>query len=74
MKSLSCVRLFETPWTVTHQAPQSMEFSRQEYWGKKGEKKKKRVLEWVAISFSRGSSQPKDQTRVSCPAGRCFTV
>ena len=29
---LSCVRLFETPWTVAHQAPLSMEFSRQEYW------------------------------------------
>ena len=30
---LSHVRLFETPWTVvTHQAPLSMEFSRQEYW------------------------------------------
>ena len=27
-----CVRLFVTPWTVTHQAPLSMEFSRQEYW------------------------------------------
>ena len=26
------VRLFETPWTVAHQAPLSMEFSRQEYW------------------------------------------
>ena len=25
-----------------------------------------RVLEWVAISFSRGSSQPRDQTQVSC--------
>ena len=24
--------LFETPWTVAHQAPLSMEFSRQEYW------------------------------------------
>ena len=32
MKSLSHVRLFVTPWTVTYQAPQSMEFSRQEYW------------------------------------------
>ena len=31
-KSLSCVWLFATPWTVTHQAPLSMEFSRQEYW------------------------------------------
>ena len=29
-QSLSCVRLFETPWTVARQAPLSMEFSRQE--------------------------------------------
>ena len=33
-----------------------------------------RVLEWVAISFSRGSSRPGDQTRVSRIAGRRFTV
>ena len=33
-----------------------------------------RVLEWVAISFSTGSSQPRDQTWVSCIAGRHFTV
>ena len=32
VKSLSRVRLFATPWTVAHQAPLSMEFSRQEYW------------------------------------------
>ena len=32
-----------------------------------------RILEWVAISFSRGSSQPRDWTRVSCTAGRFFT-
>ena len=31
VKSLSRVRLFVTPWTVTHQAPPSMGFSRQEY-------------------------------------------
>ena len=31
MKSLSHVQLFVTPWTVAHQAPQSMGFSRQEY-------------------------------------------
>ena len=31
-KSLSCVRLFATPWTAAHQAPLSMGFSRQEYW------------------------------------------
>ena len=29
-----------------------------------------RILEWVAISFSRGSSQPRDRTWVSCIAGR----
>ena len=32
-----------------------------------------RILEWVATSFSKGSSQPRDQTRVSCTAGRFFT-
>ena len=32
VKSLSHVRLFETPWNVAYQAPLSMEFSRQEYW------------------------------------------
>ena len=32
VKSLSRVRLFATPWTVAHQAPPSMGFSRQEYW------------------------------------------
>ena len=32
VKSLSRVRLFATPWTIAHQAPPSMEFSRQEYW------------------------------------------
>ena len=32
-----------------------------------------RILEWVAISFSRGSSLPKNQTQVSCIAGRFFT-
>ena len=31
-KSLSHVRLFETPWTAAYQAPPSMGFSRQEYW------------------------------------------
>jgi len=33
-----------------------------------------RVLEWAAISFSRGLSQPRDWTRVSCTADRCFTI
>ena len=32
VKSLSRVRLFETPWTAAHQAPPPLGFSRQEYW------------------------------------------
>ena len=42
------------PWTIDLQAPLSMEFSRKE------------IPEWVAISFSRRSSGPRDQTCVSC--------
>jgi len=33
-----------------------------------------RILEWVAISFSRGSSRPRDQTQVSHIAGRRFNL
>ena len=33
-----------------------------------------RILKWVAISFCRGSSQPRDQTQASCIAGEFFTV
>ena len=33
-----------------------------------------RILEWVAIPFSKGYSLPKDQTQVSCIAGRFFTI
>ena len=33
-----------------------------------------RILKWVAIPFSRGSSQPKDPAWVSCIVGRFFTV
>ena len=33
-----------------------------------------RILEWVALPFSRGSSQPRDQTQVSHTAGRFFTI
>ena len=49
-----------TPWTVACQAPLSVGFSRQE-------------LGWVAISFSRGSSRPRNWTWVSYIAGRFFT-
>ena len=53
---LSCVCLFVTPWTVAHQAPLSVGFSQA------------RLLEWVAASYSRGSSHPRDQalSHVSC--------
>ena len=33
-----------------------------------------RILEWVAVSFSRGSSQPRDRTQVSRIAGRRFNL
>jgi len=33
-----------------------------------------RILEWVAIPSPRGSSQSRDQTQVSCIAGRFFTI
>ena len=58
---LSCVQLFVTPQTIASQAPLSMGFPRQDFW------------EWVAIPFSRGSSQPRHWTRVSCIAGDLFT-
>ena len=32
-----------------------------------------RILEWVAVPFSRESSQPRDRTQVSCIADRFFT-
>ena len=62
MKLLSHAWLFAIPWTVAYQAPSPTEFSRLEY------------LERIAISFSRGSSWPRDQTQVSHIAGRCFTI
>ena len=62
VKSLSHVQLFVTPWTVAYQASQSMEFSRQEYWS------------GLPLPSPRGSSQPRDRTRVSHIVGRCFTL
>ena len=41
------VQLFATPWTVAHQAPLSMRILQA------------RILEWVAMHSSRGSSQPR---------------
>ena len=62
VKLLSHVWLFATPWTVAYQAPLSMGFFQAI------------VLEWIAISFSRGSSWPRDQTRVSHIVDKCFTI
>ena len=58
----SHVWLSGTPWTVAHQAPLSMGILQA------------RILEWVAMPSSRGSSQPRDRTQVSCIAGRLFTL
>ena len=33
-----------------------------------------KILEWVVFPFSRGSPQPRDQTQVSCAAGRFVTT
>ena len=54
VRVLGRVWLFVTPWTVAGQPPLSMAFSRKEYWS------------GFTISYSRGSSQPRDRTKVSC--------
>ena len=51
-----------TLWTVDCQAPPSIGFSRQ------------KKLEWVAMPFSRSSSQPRDWTQVCFIAGGFFTI
>ena len=132
MCSFSHVQLFATSWTITLQAPLSMEFFRQEYcsglpfptpgvlphpvfpaypaltgglftratWEKKEKESEvaqscptlcdpldcslpgssvhgilqARIVEWVAISFCRGSSRPRDRTEISHIAGRHFIL
>ena len=58
----SHVQLFATPWTIAHQSPLSVEFSRQEYWS------------GLPFPSPRQSSQFRDWTQVSCIAGRFFTI
>ena len=61
---LSRVLLFATLWTVAHQAPVFMEFSRQEYWS------------GLPFPAPRNLPNPGDGTRISCGsclAGRFFT-
>ena len=52
-QSVSCIWLLETLWTVACQVPLSMEISQA------------KILEWVAISYSRGSSPSRDRSCVS---------
>ena len=58
----SHVWLFVIPWTVAHQAPPSMEILQA------------KILEWVAMPSSRGSSQCRDGTQVSHIVDGFFTI
>ena len=62
VKSLSRVQLFATLWTVVHQAPQFMGFSRQEYWS--------------GLPFPSPGYLPNAgiEPRSSAYAGRCFNL
>ena len=48
------IQLFVTPWTLAHQVPVSIGISQA------------RILKWAVISFSRGSSWPRNGTHISC--------
>ena len=61
VRSHSRVQLFATLWTVAHQVPPSMGFSRQEYWS------------GLPFPSPGESSRPRDRTQV-CIAGRRFTL
>ena len=63
MKSLSGVQFFATPWTDCNLPGASVHGILQAW-----------ILEWVAISFSRGSSCPRDWTLVSRIVGRRLTI
>ena len=55
-------QLCATPCAAVHQDPLSLGILQT------------RILEWVAMPSSRGSSPPRDRTQVSCIAGRFFTI
>ena len=59
-KSLTGVRLLATPWTPPGSSVHGV--------------LQARILEWVAIPSSRGSSWPRDRTPFSCTAGSRFTL
>ena len=56
LSCFSSVQLFATLWTIARQTPLSMEILQA------------RILEWVAMSSSKGSSPLRDQTHISSPA------
>ena len=60
-QSLSRVQLFVTPWTVACRVLLSMGILQA------------KILEWVAMSSSGGSSQPRDRTQLSRTVGEFFT-
>ena len=61
-KLLHCVQIFANLWTVARQSRLSMAVLQA------------CILEWIAMPSSRGSSQTRDQTHVSCIAGELFTT
>ena len=61
-RSCSVVPNSLQPYALAHQAPLSMVILQA------------RILKWVAISFSKGSSQPRDRTQLSHIAGGLFTL
>ena len=59
---VTCVWLLLIPWTAALQASQPMRILQA------------RIMEWVAMPSSQGSSQPRDRTQVFHVAGRFFTI
>ena len=60
LSHFSCILLFATLWTIASSSVHGI--------------LQARILEWVAVSSSRGSSHHRDRTWVSCTAGRFFTT
>ena len=62
LSCFSCVRFFVTLWTVAYQAPLSMKILQA------------RILDWVAVPSSSGSSPPRDRTHVSLRLLHCRQI
>ena len=76
IKCLSCVQLFATPWMqkVRYESASDAQDPPNLPGSSVLGIPQARILEWVVISFSRGSSWPKDWTLVSCIADGFFTT